>query len=100
MEVRLLRRPESEVGDADDGATVAEGGRDFVAAVEEERRVEVGFREVDGLDFHFARGDAACPHEELPVVEDEPDAVVEAAVEVEVVILPREFVRRPVEAVV
>ena len=92
--------PEFEVRHAHGRAEVAERGLDLLRAVEDERRVEVSLREVDGLDLHRARLVVARAHEELPVVEDHLHAVVETAVEVEVVVRQGELLRGPPEHVV
>ena len=100
VQVRRIRGPRARVGDAHGGASAAERRRDFVASVEEERRVEIGRREAVGLDLDGAGGPVAGPDEKPAVVEDEGDAVVEAAVEIEVVVGAGELERRVVEAVV
>ena len=100
VQIRRRRRPKLEVRHAHGRAEVAERGLDLLRAVKDERRGEVSLREVDGLDLHRARLVVARAHEELAVVEDHLHAVVEAAVEVEVVVRQGELLRGPLEHVV
>ena len=99
VEVRGGGGPEAEVRDANRRAAAAERRGDGVAAVEDERCVEVGLREARGLDLDRAVADVAGADAERAVVEHERDAVVEAAVQVEVVVGLREREARLVEAV-
>ena len=100
MEVGGGGTPEPEVRHLHGRAEVAERGLDFVPSVEDERRVEVARREVHGLDLHRARLVVSRAHEEPAVVERKAHAMVEAAVEVEVVVRKRELLRGPFEHVV
>ena len=91
MQIRRLRRPQPAIGDLHRDAGVPELRRDLVLSVEEERRVEILFRKVHGLNLHRSALVVACAHEQLAVVERQFHAVVESAGGEEIVVWTEQF---------
>ena len=100
----MLGAPELEVRNPDCRAVVLEDRIDVVRSIKNERPLATCFLHLriitDNLDLDLALRVVARADEKPAVVEDELHAVVQAAVEVEVVERTRQLGGRPVEAIV